>query len=343
MRYCASVTIARPFADWPWAAPDLSANPLAALLANETSFMSLPDLAKLIFLAAIWGGSFIFMRVAVPEIGAMLTATLRVGVASVALVGFAALTGLRMDWRRNLKPYAAVGLTAAAIPFSCFTFAALHLPAAYSAVLNTTAPLFGALFAVFWLTERLNVRKLSGLALGIVGVAILVGAGTLTLNLHTLLAAAACLTAAASYAVSSIIVKRLSDQPRRRPIQPLALATGSLAWGSLIMLPTLPFSLASGTALAPPSASAWYCVLALALLSSALAQAIFIPLIVRIGPTRAMSVTFLIPLFSMLWGLLFLNEAVQLSTLIGAAVVLLAMALVLPASPLRPGPPHVSI
>lgn len=300
--------------------------------------MPLSDLAKLIFLAAIWGGSFIFMRVAVPEIGAVLTATLRVGLASVALVGFAALTGVRMDWRRNLKPYALVGLTAAALPFSCFTFAALHLPAAYSAVLNTTAPLFGALFAMFWLAERLTLRKLGGLALGIVGVAILVGAGALALNAHTLLAAAACLTAAASYAVSSIVVKRLGEERRRPPIQPLALATGSLAWGTLIMLPTTPFSLAAGLPL--PSAPAWYCVLALALLSSALAQAIFIPLIVRIGPTRAMSVTFLIPLFSMLWGLLFLGEAVQLSTLIGAAVVLLAMALVLPASPLKPGPPH---
>ncbi len=198
--------------------------------------------------------------------------------------------------------------------------------------MNATAPLFGALFSVFWLAERLTVRKAAGLALGICGVAILVGAGALALNAATLLAAAACLGAAASYAVSSIVVKLLSRDGGHRSIHPVALAAGSLAWGALFLLPTLPFSMPA----ALPSALALWSVAALALLSSALAQAMFVPLIMRIGPTRAMSVTFLIPLFSMLWGLLFLREAVQLSMLIGAAVVLLAMALVLPASPLRP-------
>lgn len=296
--------------------------------------MPLPDLAKLFFLAAVWGGSFIFLRIAAPEFGPMLTALLRVGLAAIALVGYAAATGVAMEWRRNLKPYALVGLTAAALPFSCFAFAALYLPAAYSAVLNTTAPLFGALFSVFWLAERLSARKTTGLVLGIAGVAILVGAGTLALNAATLLAAAACLTAAAAYAVSSIVVKLLSRESGHRPIDPIALATGSLVWGALFLLPTLPFSMPA----AAPSALAWSSVAALALLSSALAQALFIPLIMRIGPTRAMSVTFLIPLFSMLWGFVFLQEAVQLSMLVGAAIVLLAMALVLPTSPLRPLP-----
>ena len=294
--------------------------------------MPLSDFAKLIFLAAIWGGSFIFLRIAVPEFGPMLTAMLRVGLAGLALAGYAVAAGVPMEWRRNAKPYALVGLTAAALPFTCFAFAAQYLPAAYSAVLNATAPLFGALFSIFWLAERLTVRKAAGLALGICGVAILVGAGALALNAATLLAAAACLGAAASYAVSSIVVKLFSRDGGRRSIHPVALAAGSLAWGSLFLLPTLPFSMPA----ALPSALALWSVAALALLSSALAQAMFVPLIMRIGPTRAMSVTFLIPLFSMLWGLLFLREAVQLPMLIGAAVVLLAMALVLPASPLRP-------
>jgi drug/metabolite transporter (DMT)-like permease len=204
----------------------------------------------------------------------------------------------------------------------------LYLPAAYSAVLNSTAPLFGALFSVLWLAEQLNAGKLAGLVLGMIGVGILVGAGALALNPASLLAAGACLTAAASYALSSIIVKRLGSA-QRRYIDPTALATGSLAWGTLVMLPLLPFTLATGLPLAMPSLAAILCVLALALLSSALAQVIFIPLIVRIGPTRAMSVTFLIPLFSMVWGLLVLGESLQASTLMGAAVVLLAMALVL--------------
>jgi drug/metabolite transporter (DMT)-like permease len=294
----------------------------------NTAVMSPSDSIKLVFLAAIWGGSFIFLRIAVPEVGPLLTALLRVSLAGAALLGFATMTGVCMNWRRNAKSYALVGLFATALPFSCFSFASLYLPAAYSALLNSTAPLFGALFSVLWLAERLTPRKLSGLALGVTGVGVLVGAGALVLDAKVLLAAAACLLAAACYAVSSIIVKK-TGRPSSASggINPIAMATGSMLWGALIMAPTLPFSWPA----AMPSATALWCVLAMSLLSSAVAQAIFIPLIVKIGPTRAMSVSFLIPLFSMLWAFIFLHEAVGLSTLFGGAIVLVAMGLVLTA------------
>jgi threonine/homoserine efflux transporter RhtA len=132
--------------------------------------MSPTDSIKLVFLAAIWGGSFIFLRVAVPEVGPLLTALLRVSLAGVALLGFATMTDVQMNWRHNAKSYALVGLFATSLPFSCFSFASLYLPAAYSALLNSTAPLFGALFSVLWLAERMTPRKLSGLALGVTGV-----------------------------------------------------------------------------------------------------------------------------------------------------------------------------
>lgn len=295
--------------------------------------MSVGDLAKLVFLASIWGGSFIFLRVAVPEFGPLMTSILRVTLAAIVLTGFAISTGVPMQWRRNLKPYAIVGLFAAAIPFTCFSFAALHLPAAYSAVLNATAPLFGAVFSVLWLDDRLTVSKLGGLILGVVGVAILVGAGSFELNAITLLAAGACLVAAASYAVSSIIVKKIVRRSDLHAgLHPIAIAAGSLVFGSLIMAPIIPVSLPP----AMPSMLAFACIAALSILSSGLAQAMFIPLIVKIGPTRAMSVSFLIPLFSMLWGFIFLNEAVKASTLVGSAVVLASMGLVL--SSARPEP-----
>jgi len=291
--------------------------------------MSAADLAKLVFLSAIWGGSFIFLRVAVPETGPLLTATLRTGLAGLALVAYASLTRVTMNWRANLKPFAVVGLFAGVIPFSCFSFAALHLPAAHSAVLNATAPLFGAVFSAIWLAERLSVQKLAGLMLGIAGVAILVGAGSLALNIETYAAVAACLVAAACYALSSIIVKKTG---RPGGIHPIAMATGSLALGGLIMLPTVPFSLPP----AMPSLLALSCIAAMSLLSSGLAQALFIPLIVKIGPTRAMCVSFLIPLFSMLWAFVFLNESIGMSTLAGGTVVLVAMGLVLSAPHLPP-------
>ncbi|NEX61370.1 DMT family transporter [Noviherbaspirillum galbum] len=285
--------------------------------------MSASDFFKLLFLSSIWGGSFIFLRIAVPEVGPLMTALLRTTLATAALLIFAAATGVSMNWRRNAKPFAIVGIFAGALPFCCFSFAALHLPAAHSAVLNATAPLFGALFSALWLNERMTARKAAGLLLGLSGVAVLVGAGALPLDAMTLLSFGACLAAAASYALSTIIVTKTG---RPGGIHPIAMATGSLAFGSLIMLPTLPFAIPP----AMPSLLALGCIAGVSLLSSGLAQAIFIPLIVKIGPTRAMSVSFLIPLFSMLWSAIFLHEGVHLSTVLGAGIVLMAMALVLP-------------
>ena len=292
------------------------------------------DFFKLIFLASIWGGSFIFLRVATPEVGPILTATMRIILAGIVLIGFAGMTGVTMNWRRNITAFAVVGLFAAALPFSLFSYAALHLPAAYSALLNSTAPLFGAVFSVFYLAERLTARKLAGLAMGVAGVAVLVGAGALVLKVEVLLSAAACLAAAACYAISSIIVKKTGrpQSGHTGGIHPIAMAAGSMACGGLMMAPTLPFLLP----IAMPSPAALWSVAGMSVLSSGLAQAIFIPLIVRIGPTRAMTVSFLIPLFSMLWGYIFLHEAVRASTLVGAAIVMVAMWLVLSAS--RPEP-----
>ena len=291
--------------------------------------MAALDVAKLIFLAAIWGCSFIFLRVIVPEVGPLMTALLRMSLASVALISFAALIGTKMHWRRHLKPYAAVGVFATVLPFSCFSYASQFLPAAYSALLNATSPLFGALFSVLWLAERLTLQKLVGLATGVFGVGVLVGAGALVLDMTTIVAAAACLLAAASYAVSSIIVKKTGHPQDGADghIDPIAMATGSMALGAAILMPALPFILPK----ALPTLPAIGAVLGLSLLSSGVAQAMFIPMIVRIGPTRAMSVGFLIPLFGMLWAYLFLDEQVAGSTLAGGAIVLLAMGLVLSA------------
>lgn len=287
--------------------------------------MSAADILKLVLLSAVWGGSFIFLRITVPELGPLLTTTLRTSLAGVGLMAYVALAGINMDWRRNLTPYALVGLFAGVVPFTGFSFAALHLPAAYLAVLNSTAPLFGALFSVIWLAERMTLRKLAGLALGVAGVAILVGAGTVPINRHTLVSFLVCLMAGASYALSSIIVKKTGSPGG---IHPIAMATGSMVLGGVIMMPVAPFAVPP----AMPSLLALACITALALVSSGLAQAIFIPMIIRIGPTRAMTVSFLIPLFSMIWGILFLHEPVRASTLAGAGIVLAAMGLVLSAS-----------
>jgi drug/metabolite transporter (DMT)-like permease len=300
--------------------------------------MSSSDLIKLVFLAAIWGGSFIFMRISVPEFGVIFTATLRISLAGLSLLLFTLLQRVPMLWRKNFKFYAVVGFFSAALPFSCFSYAAQFLPSAYSAVLNSTAPLFGAMFSIFWLSDQLSLRRLTALLLGITGVTVLVGAGTLLLNSHTLLATFAGLIASASYAISSILIKKLGQKQSAagteivdQGIHPNAMASGSLLLGGLMLLPALPFSIPRLI----PSTTATLSLLALSLMSTALAQAIFIPLISRIGPTRAMTVTFLIPIFGMLWGYLFLHEAVGISTMIGSVIVLMAMGLILSQAPAK--------
>jgi drug/metabolite transporter (DMT)-like permease len=242
---------------------------------------------------------------------------------------FVHLKRIPLNWQRNLKAYLLAGLFGAALPFALFSYAAHHLPAAMSALFNATCPLFGALFSIIWLSERLTLFKFAGLLLGVLGVILLVGKGALFANCSSLLAVAASLIAPACFAISAIVVKlhtcRQSRLQRPDRIDPMAMATGSMLAAAAMMLPTIPTSLPAHM----PSLLALSLVIALALIPSALAQIMFIPLITKIGPTRAMSVSFLIPLFSMLWGFVFLGEAIGLACVMGGLVVLTATGLIL--------------
>lgn len=297
-----------------------------AIAPCDSAALSLGDILKLGLLAAIWGASFIGMRLVVPEFGALLSATLRIVLAGIALLLFAYCNRIPLFWRRNFSVYLGAGLLGAVLPFVLFAYAAHHLPAPLLALFNATGPLFCALFSMLWLAEPFSVRKWLGLALGVIGVWVL-AAGGLSPMQPGFFAFIACLIAPACFALSGVIVKRhtSSQNSHSARIDPLALATGAMLAASLILLPTLPFSLPAQM----PSPLAIATVLALALIPSALAQIIYIPLISKIGPTRAMSVAFLIPLFSMLWGYVFLHEAIGLSCLLGGLTVLVATGLVI--------------
>jgi drug/metabolite transporter (DMT)-like permease len=297
-----------------------------ALLHTHTSYLSLADLAKLGLLAAIWGGSFIAMRIAVPELGTLMSANLRILLAAPVLLLFASICRIELNWKHNYKAYFLSGLFGAALPFALLSYAANILPAALLALLNATCPLFGAIFSAMWLAEPINLRKLIGLVLGIVGVWLLAGSGAILKCSPTTLAISACLLSPACFALSGVIIKHHTCIYRtKKPLEPLAMATGAMSAACLILLPSLPFSIPTHL----PSVNAVTAIIALALFPSAFAQLLFIPLIARIGPTRAMSVSFLIPLFSMLWGVIFLHETVGFSYILGGLVVLLATTLVI--------------
>lgn len=276
------------------------------------------DLFRLLTLAAIWGASFLFMRIIAPVWGAWWTAELRVSIAGVAMLLFMTAAGRALDFRSNWKQYLLQGTLNSAVPFVLFSYAALTLPAGYSAIVNATTPLWGALLGALLLGETLGPRKIAGLATGVVGVAFLVRLGPVAVTPQLLLATAACACAALCYGIASVFSKKASVK-----IAPPMMATGSQLAAALVILPFASQSPLQ-SAVTPLVALATG---GLALLCSAVAYFIYFRLIADLG-TRALSVTFLIPLFALAWGALFLGETINLNTVIGCALVVLATWLV---------------
>ena len=288
------------------------------------------DVARLVTLGAIWGGSFIFIRVLAPVIGPWATAGSRVLVGGLVLVAYAVATARSARLQRFWPAYVTVGVVNSAIPFVLWGFAALHLPASYLAILNSTTPLFAALLATIWLDERLTILKLAGLACGCAGVALVSNAGPVMPRAVFGWAVAASLIAAFCYAVSGVYLRRKAAQA-----PPLAVAGWSQIAAGVILAPlviAVPSPLSSA-ALHDPVIVAD--ALALAIVCSAIAYLLYYRLMQDVGPTRTFTVTFLIPLFGMLWGALFLNESITWPMLAGCALVIAGTLGVLRPAPVR--------
>ena len=283
--------------------------------------MRLGDVIRLVILAAIWGGSFIFMRIIAPVLGPVLTADARVLIAGAVLLAWFRLTRYAVDWAAHWRHYVIIGAVNSAVPFCLYSFAARHIPAAYSAILNSTAPLFGAVFSALWLGDRLTLRKLAGLLLGAAGVALVAGASaTDRLDEWFGWAVAACLAAAICYALAGVYMKRHGSG-----LKPPAVAGASQWAAGLLLLPILPLAPPSGPVTPFIAAN----VLGLALLCSAVAYLLYFRLIADVGPTRALTVTFLMPMFGMAWGALFLGESLTWGMAAGCALIVAGTALVL--------------
>jgi drug/metabolite transporter (DMT)-like permease len=270
------------------------------------------DLVRLLALAVIWGASFVFIRVLAPVLGPVWVATARLLLGGGALVlAFVALrrpAGVRRHWRA----YLLVGIVNSSVPFLLFAYAALTLPASYLVIMNAALPLFGAAASAVWLDESLDRRKIAGLAAGTAGVALVSGAGPVTPDATFAIAVAASLGAVLCYALAGVWLKR-----RGAALQPIAVAGWSQLLGGLALLPLAGFAPIRGEITAVIVIN----VLLLALVCSAIAYMLYFRLIADVGPTRAMTVTFLMPAFGMLWGALFLGETITLAMLAGTALI----------------------
>ena len=281
---------------------------------------------QLIFLSALWGGSFPLIRIASPAFGPLGLAGIRCALAAVVLALMMRL--LRQPWpgSAHWRRLTVLSLVTVVAPFVLFNWAGLVLPAGYSAVLNATAPLFGILGAAAFGEERLTARRLAGCALGFAGVALLVRLGPVAVNGTVVLAALACTTAAASYGLGAILMKRATLAHRPLP----ASAAVHVAAALVLLLP----SAATATNM-QPSIGAWIAVAVLGTITSGFMYWISMRLMREISATAATSSAFMIPLFGVTWGGLFLGEPVTAGMLPGCLLVLAATALVTGFNPFR--------
>lgn len=275
-----------------------------------------------IALAAIWGSSFLFTKISAQELGPMLTAFGRVAIAAAVLLPLALVRGHGAALRGALKPILFVGLLNSGLPFALFAFAVLHINTGLASILNATAPLWGAIVAWVWLREPPGVSRGIGLAIGFFGVVLLSLEKAGFKSESAPLALGLCLLATLCYGITASYTRR-----HLAGIHPLATATGSQL-GAMVGL-SLPasFMAPSPTVLQAVAWPVWAALLVLGVVCTAAAYVLYFRIIERGGPSRALAVTFLIPVFGVAWGAAFLNEAITLWMVGAAAVVVLGTAL----------------
>jgi drug/metabolite transporter (DMT)-like permease len=281
--------------------------------------MTIRNWGYLLLLGAIWGASYLFLRIATPVLGAFVVSALRVVIAAAALCLYAAARQQLPDLRAHWRALLILGGINAALPFVVIAWATAQLNASMASILNATTPLFTALIAALWIREPLGWSRIAGLLLGLTGVAILVGWSPLGMSSGVLLGVAGSLIGAIAYAVGGVYAK-----VRFRNVPALGMAIGQQAAASIWLIPL-------GAATWTASSPAWSVIgsiLGLSLLSTAFGYLIYFDLMERVGPTNTLSVTFLVPVFGTFWGVIFLDEPLRLSLIVGMLTILAGIFLV---------------
>ncbi len=280
--------------------------------------MDLASLIRLVSLAAIWGASFLFMRICAPVLGTVLLTEVRVAIAALFLLAVGIALKKKLNARLHCRHYLVLGMFNSALPFLLFGFAAYTLSASLLSILNATAPIWGAIIAAVWTRTMLTRKVMLGLVLGVIGVSLLVGFDPVTLRSGALFAVMAGLGATLSYGFSSVYAKTA------KKVDSFSNAHGSMWAAAILLVPVAPFFPAIST----PSAGVIFAVIILGVICSGLAYILYFRLINDIGAASALTVTFLIPLFGVLWGRIFLDEPIGWHTLAGSTFVIIGTALV---------------
>lgn len=285
------------------------------------------DLVRLLILSAIWGSSFLFMRIIAPAIGAVPTTFFRVLLASTGLAVILATMKVRWEFKGKFRSLLVLGTLNSGLPFLMYAMAARLLPAGYSAIFNATAPLMGLLIGTLFFGEKLTPTKALGMLAGLAGVAILTRTGPLLFGPDVLLGAGACLIATSCYGLAGFLTRRwITD---RGGLDNRLVAFGSQLGATLAVLPVFLVTSVSQPPADWGDAGVWLALAALGLVCTALAYILYFRLIADVGPMKSLTVTFVIPPFGVLWGSLFLNEQLSWAHLGGGALIGLAVWMVI--------------
>ena len=289
--------------------------------------MKISDYGRLLLLAAIWGASFLLMRIAAPVLGALPTAFFRVLFGAGGLLLILALFGTKWTFKGMFWSTLVLGIINSGIPFLMYCIAARLLPAGYSAIFNATTPLMGVVIGSLFFQETITGRKMAGVIFGLCGVALLTATGPVSMNVQVLSGACACLIATGCYGTAGFLTKRWISG--KGGLDPKLVAFGSQIGACLFLAPIFGGSTLFSPVVSWGSPNVWFALLGAGIVCTAWAYILYFRLIADIGPVRSLTVTFLIPLFGVLWGYLFLGEQVSPAHLEGGGLIAIAVWLVL--------------
>ena len=280
--------------------------------------MTIRDVTDLLVLSALWGASFLFMRIAGPELGPVVLSLLRAAIAALFLLPFLLLQVGTAELKEHWKKLALVGVLNSAIPFYLLSFATLYLSAGFASIVNATAPLWAAVIAWIWFSEKLDGSRSAGLLIGFAGVVVLVWNKAGIELPGVLLAVLAALSAAFFYGLGANFARKYMQG-----INTLVVATGSMLGATIVLLPAAVLY----WPVEPVSLKAWGAITIMGIASTGIAYVLYFRLIVNVGPARAITVTYLVPAFAVIWGVMFINENLTMNMAIGCAIILTGTAL----------------
>lgn len=261
-----------------------------------------------------------FTKLTVPYIGPYSTASVRLLIGGVFMIIYYVIIGFNPEIRKYYKEYLIIGVVNSGVPFALFAYAAQHLPASLLAILNATAPFFSAIFSVIWLSDKLNLQKIIGLLFGVFGVALTTNITSLHLQANEILSIGLCLIATMCYGLAGVYMKKKTSD-----INSLGITGMAQLFGGMVIFPSVFLSDKAFNFNLQVTIN----ILCLAILCSAIAYLLYYKLVKDVGPTKALTVTFLIPVFGILLSVIFLGEHISFNMIGGIVLILLGTSFVL--------------